>query len=114
MEGIAIPVSIDSIFRHPLKNEEMELNHYKNKLKYYVEKAERADSLRMPKKYIINRGATIIFWNDGSKTIVRRTKNDEYNKRLGFLTAYFQKHSGLSKNKANKFLANLEEENIKE
>ena len=37
-------------------------------------------------------------------------KDDEFNKRLGFLTAFFQHYSGMSKNKANKFLAELEVE----
>ena len=61
----------------------------------------------------INRNATILFWKDGTKTIVKKSKEDEHNPRLAFLTAYFQKHSGLSKNKANKFLDGLatEEEN---
>ena len=66
--------------------------------------------IRKPKRYIINKGATILFWEDGTKTIVKRSKDDEYNKRLGFLTAYFQKHSGLTKNQANKYLANLQDE----
>lgn len=66
---------------------------------------------RKPERYIINKDATILFWEDGTKTIVKRSKDDEYNKRLGFLTAYFQKHSGLTKNQANKYLANLLDEN---
>lgn len=61
----------------------------------------------LPQKYIINNNATILFWNDGSKTIVKRAKEDEYNKILGFLWAYFQKTSGLSKTKVNKYLKNL-------
>lgn len=68
------------------------------------------NDIRKPKRYIINKGATILFWEDGDKTIVKRSKDDEYNKRLGFLTAYFQKHSGLTKNQANKYLANLQDE----
>lgn len=65
---------------------------------------------RIPERYIINKGATILFWKDGSKTIVKKSKDDKYDKRLGFLTAYFQKHSGMSKNKANKYLDELAEE----
>lgn len=61
----------------------------------------------LPKKYIINNDATILFWKDGSKTIVKRCKEDEFNSRLGFLTAWFQRFCGLSKNKANKYLAEL-------
>lgn len=71
---------------------------------------ESKNNSKLPKKYIINKNATILFWKNGGKTIVKRSKDDEYNKRLGFLTAFFQKHSGLSKNQANKYLANLEEE----
>lgn len=33
----------------------------------------------LPKKYIINKGATILFWEDGTKTVVKRAKDDEYN-----------------------------------
>ena len=65
---------------------------------------------KMPKRYIINKDATILFWDENEKTIVKRAKDDEFNKRLGFLTAYFQYHSGLSKTKANKFLDELEVE----
>ena len=65
-------------------------------------------------RYIINDGATILFWADGTKTIVKRTKEDEFNPRLAFLTAYFQKKSGLSKTKANKFLSELKVQEPKE
>lgn len=75
---------------------------------------ENNDKARMPVRYIINKNATILFWNDGEKTIVRKADDDEFNARLGFLTAFFQRYSGLSKNKANKFLANLEIEETKE
>ena len=44
----------------------------------------------MPKKYIINHGATVLIWDHGEKTVVKRCKDDEFNKRLGFLTAFFQ------------------------
>ena len=69
----------------------------------------RFKKLNLPKKYIINENACILFWDeDGEeKTIVKRTPKDEFNKRLAFLTAYFQKHSGLTKTQANKYLDNL-------
>lgn len=70
----------------------------------------------LPKKYIINKNAVILFWKDGTKTIIKRQSEDEYNKKLGFLIAYFQKNSGLSRNQANKYLDSLideeEEKNI--
>ena len=65
---------------------------------------------KLPDKYIINKGATILFWEDDTKTIIKRTEEDEHNKRLAFLTAYFQKHCGLSKNQANKYLDSLMDE----
>lgn len=61
----------------------------------------------IPKKYTINTESTTLIWEDGTKTIVKRAKDDKYDKRLGFLIAYFQKHSGLSKNKANAYLKSL-------
>ena len=61
----------------------------------------------LPKKYIINKGATVLFWEDGTKTVVKRAKDDEYNKIMGFLWAYFQKTSGLSRTKANEYLRGL-------
>ena len=66
-------------------------------------------------RYIINKGATILFWDEDEeeKTIVKRSKDDKFNKRLGFLTAYFQYHSGLSKTQANKYLDSLEVEKEK-
>ena len=68
----------------------------------------------LPKRYIINKGATILFWEDGSKTVVKRGNEDEYDNVKGFLWAYFQKHSGLSKTQANKYLAELmDEDDIK-
>ena len=64
----------------------------------------------LPEKYIINEDATILFWKKKEKTIVKRSDDDEFNARLGFLTAFFQHYSGMSRSKANKFLANLKVE----
>lgn len=61
----------------------------------------------IPERYIINENATVLFWKDGTKTVVKRMKGDKHNARLAFLTAYFQKHSGMSKTKSNKYLDNL-------
>lgn len=42
-------------------------------------------------RYIINENATIIFWDDETKTISKRHKEDKFDKELGFLFAYFYK-----------------------
>lgn len=77
--------------------------------KYISEKG----NLELPTRYIINQDATILFWKDGTKTVVKRCKDDEFNPRLAFLTAFFQKYCGMSKNKANKYLASLQVEDVK-
>lgn len=61
----------------------------------------------LPEGVIINKDAAILFWDDGTKTVVRRAENDKPNKRVAFLNAYFQKMSGLSKNQANRYLDRL-------
>ena len=101
-----------NLFEEVIKDDlEIKLTPYIGQLFTYAGEpfVRKSDGNNLPKRYIINKGATILFWKDGTKTIVKRCKDDEYNKRLGFLTAYFQKHCGMSKNKANKYLASLEE-----
>lgn len=63
----------------------------------------------LPKKYILNQDACILFWNDDNKTIVKRAKDDNIDPVKGFLWAYFLKYSGLSRTKANKYLKEIEE-----
>lgn len=58
-------------------------------------------------KIITNGEATIVFWNDDTKTIVKRGKGQKNSQELAILYAYFQKHSGLSKTKANKAIQDL-------
>lgn len=87
-----------------------------DKIRYLEREVDRLrDKLRekkidLPEKYIINEDATILFWKKKEKTIVKRSDDDEFNARLGFLTAFFQHYSGMSRSKANKFLANLKVE----
>ena len=65
----------------------------------------------LPTRYIVNDGAVILFWSDGDKTIVKRAEDDNFDPVKGFLWAYFQKHSGLSKTKANKYLREIDNQN---
>lgn len=75
---------------------------------------KEVSQVKLPERYIINKDATILFWENGKKTIVKRCEEDEFNPRLAFLTAFFQHYCGMSKNKANKYLASLEVEKTKE
>ena len=46
------------------------------------------------KKVIFNSPATIIMWNDGSKTVVKCQTGDEYDPEKGFVMAYLKKLLG--------------------
>ena len=77
---------------------------------------EKSKDLTLPKKVNFDEvnNRTILHWNDGTKTVVVRCKDNKHNRKIAFLTAYFQKHCGLSKTKANEYLAKLEEGEVKE
>lgn len=64
-------------------------------------------------KYIINKGATIIFWTDGTKTISKRHKEDVFDKELGYLLAYYYKKCGLSNNARKQVIDCIDFENLK-
>lgn len=64
----------------------------------------------LPERYIINKDATILFWEDGTKTIVKKSEDDKEDIVKSFLWAYFQKQSGLSKTQANKYLKKISEQ----
>lgn len=42
-------------------------------------------------KVIFNKPATIVFWNDGTKTVVKCCEKDSYDREVGFKTALLTK-----------------------
>ena len=92
-----------------LKEEKKKLIDENYLLKKDVSVMKKMLEEKMPERYIVNENATILFWKDGEKTIVKKCEDDDFNPRLGFLTAFFQRHCNMTKNKANKYLANIEE-----
>ena len=48
-----------------------------------------------PKKVIFHNPATIVFWNDGTKTVVKRQKGDRWDPEKGLAMAYIKKFIGL-------------------
>lgn len=50
------------------------------------------------KKVIFNDPATIVFWNDGSKTVVKVQNGEHYDKMVGLAMCIAKKHLG---NKGN-------------
>ena len=65
------------------------------------------------KKYIINDGATIIFWSDNTKTVSKRHKDDVFDKELGFLFAYYYKKCGLSNASRKRVINSIDYSHIK-
>lgn len=49
-----------------------------------------------PQKIIFNNPATIVIWQDGTKTMAKCAKGDVYDKMTGFLLCYYKHVSGVS------------------
>lgn len=47
-----------------------------------------------PKEIIYNDAATIVYWTDGTKTVVKCNENDEYSEYFGFIAAVAKKMYG--------------------
>ena len=47
-----------------------------------------------PRKIIFNDPVSVVFWQDGTKTIVRRTKGEKFNKYTAFTAALAKKIFG--------------------
>ena len=58
-------------------------------------------------RIVRNKKTTVVFWNDGTKTIVKLGENQIDNQEMAILWAYFEKNSGLSKTKAHKVMEDL-------
>lgn len=68
----------------------------------------KLEQTKLPRKVLFNdrKQATTILYGDKA-TVVKATKGDKYDRKYGFLMAYFQATCGLSKNKANKYLEEI-------
>lgn len=64
-------------------------------------------------RYIINENATILFWDDNTKTISKRHKEDKFDKELGFLFAYFYKKYKGSKASRKRVIDSIDYKKIK-
>ncbi len=58
----------------------------------------------LPRKWVVNGPATILFWGDGTKTIVKCNEDDKFDVQKGYLMAYFEKWTGLSKHQIAKIM----------
>lgn len=57
-----------------------------------------------PVKVIFNNPATIIIWDDGTKTIVKKQKGDRYDKEKGLALCYMKKALGNTSRQLNNAL----------
>ena len=113
-----------------MKALELALNHYDDKrycdtivshsdvaIPYHPYQLD-SNTKRLPYKVFFNdkKHATTLIkdeplpFSDDNVVVVKTTKGDKYNREYGFLMAYFQMYSGLSKTQANKYLKNLVKE----
>lgn len=53
--------------------------------------AKKAKATYTPKKLIFNYPATIVFWEDGTKTVVKCSENEEFDRYHGFCAALAKK-----------------------
>lgn len=58
----------------------------------------------MPKKIIFNRLATIVIWDDGTKTVVKQSKYDNYDYEKGFAMCVVKKVFGDKRNAIRKMV----------
>ncbi len=68
---------------------------------------------KLPERYIINEGAAVLFWNDDTKTISKRHKEDTFDKELGFLFAYYYKKCGLTNAARKRVIDSIDYSKIK-
>lgn len=54
-------------------------------------------------RVIFNNPATIVFWKDGTKTVVKKQKGDRYSKEAGLALCYMKKVLGNKGNFNNQF-----------
>ena len=63
------------------------------------------------KKVIFNNPATIVYWSDGDKTVVKCGKDDTYSEETGLALCFMKKALGNKGNYNNTFKKYIKEEN---
>ena len=61
-----------------------------------IERIESYELVFLPaiKKVIFNPPATIVFWNDGKKTIVKASKDEKFSEEVGLCEAITKRYFG--------------------
>ena len=98
VKGVTDSISLEEVMKAMEDLEQLEDNLRKAQF------AKRAAQAEMPIRWIRNGPATILFWKDGSKTIVKCNKEDEFDAQKGFLMACFERWTGMSKHQIGKLM----------
>lgn len=81
-----------------IRNEEINYNSFMNDnpWKAYLESKITKPTPRYfePVNVIYNDPATIVFWDDGSKTVIKCLDGDVYSEEAGFALCFMKKHTG--------------------
>lgn len=103
LDGEEIPIELSELLiDHPAYSRVPSIE-----LKGFIEGA----SARKPiNKVIFNDPATIVFWNDGTKTVVKCQKGDTFSKELGLAMAISKKFFGNKGNYNDVFNKYIKEE----
>ena len=100
-----------SCFDKPVVNAKLELERFNQKGTQLVFAPKFPSVAQMLGKLKARRGvfnppATVVLWEDGSKTVVKCDKDDEYNVMTGIALCYMKKALGNTSRELNKALNN--------
>jgi len=92
----------------------IEIDKYYEKVGFGIEFFDKTNS-KLPIKVYFNdnKKATTLMMNGNKVIVVKCGKGDKYNRRIGFLEAFYQANCGLSKSKALKYLEEIVKEKEK-
>lgn len=92
MPGYSIPIRIESVENHPF----LGLTFSCKALSQETRTVACKNAAPNPVRVIFNPPATIVFWNDDTKTVVKCSEDDEFDQTMGLAMAICKKMYGNS------------------
>ena len=71
--------------------------------------ADKSKAPIKPKRVIYHYPATIVYWTDGTKTVVKRDSRDMYSKRMGLFLCHLKKLCGNNSRAFNDMFKRMQE-----
>ena len=87
-----------------IKTEDLNMVNCKG-ISHHIGTSYSCDPMNEILNVIFSEPATIVFWNDGTKTVVKTSPHDKFDKEKGILWAYYLKYAGVTKTQAQKIIA---------